>query len=261
MTRELHPPAPVRSGDFKGGLTADDDPDPNALRRVAFVTVGATAGFRPLLAEVLSEAFIASLVALGYTRLVIQCGPDVDFVEAHFPRDDDDDDDDHDRGEAGLELGEKENQQGGEDDQKKRQRERRRDFVRRIAIFTYTSEMTKWMRLAGPGTDEDGGRRGYGVIISHAGSGSIMDALRVKARLVAVPNPALMDNHQEELAEEMERQGYLVWGKLGSLADAVEYIEEHVPKEWPSPAAASDGAPYPGGLFDAMKSLVQDNRG
>ncbi|RYP30890.1 hypothetical protein DL767_006022 [Monosporascus sp. MG133] len=259
MTREVHPPALVRSGTFKGGLTPDDDPDPNALRRVAFVTVGATAGFRPLLAEVLSEAFVARLVALGYTRLVIQCGPDVAFVEAHFPRDDDADDDDG--GEAGSGLGEKEKPEGDEDDQQKHQRERRRDFVRRIAVFTYTSEMTKWMRVAGPGTDEDGGRRGYGVIISHAGSGSILDALRVNARLIAVPNPALMDNHQEELAEEMERQGYVVWGKLGSLADAVEYIEQHVPKKWPSPAAASEGAPYPGGLLDAMKSLVRGKRG
>ncbi|RYP90702.1 hypothetical protein DL770_003167 [Monosporascus sp. CRB-9-2] len=256
MTREVHLPALVRSGTFKGGLTPDDDPDPNALRRVAFVTVGATAGFRPLLAEVLSEAFVARLVALGYTRLVIQCGPDVDFVEAHFPRDDGEEEEG-----AGLELGEKEKQEGDEDEQQKQQRERRRDFVRRIAVFTYTSEMTKWMRLAGPGTDEDGGRRGCGVIISHAGSGSIMDALRVNARLIAVPNPALMDNHQEELAEEMERQGYVVWGKLGSLADAVEHIEEHVPKKWPSPAAASEGAPYPGGLLDAMKSLVQGKRG
>ncbi|RYP64505.1 hypothetical protein DL769_006643 [Monosporascus sp. CRB-8-3] len=255
MTREPHPPALARSGTFKGGLTPDDDPDPNALRRVAFVTVGATAGFRPLLAEVLSEAFVARLVALGYTRLVVQCGPDVDFVEAHFPRDDDEEEE-----EAGLGLGEKGKQEEDEDGQQKQQRERRRDFVRRIAVFSYTSEMTKWMRLAGPGTDEDGGRRGYGVIISHAGSGSIMDALRVGARLIAVPNPALMDNHQEELAEEMERQGYLVWGKLGSLADAVEYIEEHVPKKWPSPAAASERAPYPGGLLGAMKSLVQDKR-
>ncbi|RYP07719.1 hypothetical protein DL764_002338 [Monosporascus ibericus] len=256
MTREVHAPALVRSGTFRGGLTPDDDPDPNALRRVAFVTVGATAGFRPLLAEVLSEAFVARLVALGYTRLVIQCGPDVDFVEAHFPRDDDEEEK-----RAELELGEKEKREGDEDDQQKLQRERRRDFVRRIAVFTYTSEMTKWMRLAGPGTDEDGGQRGYGVIISHAGSGSIMDALRVDARLIAVPNPALMDNHQEELAEEMERQGYAVWGKLGSLADAVEYIEQHVPKKWPSPAAASEGAPYPGGLLDAMKSLVQGKKG
>ncbi|RYP19491.1 hypothetical protein DL765_003331 [Monosporascus sp. GIB2] len=256
MTREAHPPALVRSGTFKGGLTPDDDPDPAAVRRVAFVTVGATAGFRPLLAEVLSEAFVARLVALGYTRLVIQCGPDVDFVEAHFPRDDDDDEE-----AEGSGSGEKENRGEGADDRRKQQRERRRDFVRRIAVFTYTSEMTKWMRLAGPGTDEDGGRRGYGVIISHAGSGSIMDALRVNARLIAVPNPALMDNHQEELAEEMERQGYLVWGKLGSLADAVEYIEEHVPKKWPSRAAASEGTPYPGGLFDAMKSLAQERRG
>lgn len=43
----------------------------------------------------------------------------------------------------------------------------------------------------------------------------MLDALDVHARLIAVPNPSLMDNHQEELAEEYDRQGYLVWGKLG----------------------------------------------
>ena len=50
----------------------------------------------------------------------------------------------------------------------------------------------------------------------------MLDALDVHARLIAVPNPSLMDNHQEELAEEYDRQGYLVWGKLGSVRIAAK---------------------------------------
>jgi beta-1,4-N-acetylglucosaminyltransferase len=30
-----------------------------------------------------------------------------------------------------------------------------------------------------------------------------------------VPNPALKDNHQLELAEEFEKRGYVICGKLG----------------------------------------------
>ncbi|KAJ7524286.1 hypothetical protein O6H91_18G085300 [Diphasiastrum complanatum] len=41
------------------------------------------------------------------------------------------------------------------------------------------------------------------LIISHAGSGSIFEALRAGRPLVVVANDALMDNHQMELAEEL----------------------------------------------------------
>lgn len=53
------------------------------------------------------------------------------------------------------------------------------------------------------------------LVISHAGSGSILDALRFQKRLIVVPNEALMGNHQKELAEELGRQGYLVEGCVG----------------------------------------------
>jgi len=50
------------------------------------------------------------------------------------------------------------------------------------------------------------------LVISHAGSGSILDALRFQKRLVVVVNSALMDNHQKELAVELGGVGYLVEG-------------------------------------------------
>lgn len=47
-----------------------------------------------------------------------------------------------------------------------------------------------------------------------SGSGSILEALRIGVPLVVVPNPALQDNHQEELAKELSKQGYVVASKV-----------------------------------------------
>ena len=54
-----------------------------------------------------------------------------------------------------------------------------------------------------------------GQLIEEAGSGSILDALRVGVPLIVVPNPSLLDNHQVELAEALAEQGYVVHGRLG----------------------------------------------
>ncbi|SCV00564.1 LAMI_0G05908g1_1 [Lachancea mirantina] len=48
------------------------------------------------------------------------------------------------------------------------------------------------------------------LIISHAGTGSILDALRAHKRLVVVVNTSLMDNHQAEIADKFAAEGYLV---------------------------------------------------
>lgn len=37
------------------------------------------------------------------------------------------------------------------------------------------------------------------LVISHAGSGSLFEALRLRKAIIAVPNAILMDNHQAEL--------------------------------------------------------------
>ncbi|KAG0366233.1 hypothetical protein BGZ54_005631 [Gamsiella multidivaricata] len=48
------------------------------------------------------------------------------------------------------------------------------------------------------------------LVISHAGSGSILEALRLKKKLIVVVNEDLMDNHQLELGSSLHEQGYLV---------------------------------------------------
>ncbi|KAF2994176.1 N-acetylglucosaminyldiphosphodolichol N-acetylglucosaminyltransferase catalytic subunit alg13 [Curvularia kusanoi] len=65
-----------------------------------------------------------------------------------------------------------------------------------------------------------------GLAISHAGSGSILEALRYQIPLVVVPNTSLLDNHQEELAVAMERSGYLLRGRVEDLGPAITKSEE-----------------------------------
>ena len=47
------------------------------------------------------------------------------------------------------------------------------------------------------------------LILSHAGAGTVMEALRLKKKLVVVINTLLMDNHQTELAGAMAKRGHL----------------------------------------------------
>ncbi|RLV93115.1 UDP-N-acetylglucosamine transferase subunit ALG13 [Spathaspora sp. JA1] len=46
------------------------------------------------------------------------------------------------------------------------------------------------------------------VIISHAGTGSIIDALKLQKKLMIVVNDQLMDNHQLEIAQEFSKSKY-----------------------------------------------------
>jgi beta-1,4-N-acetylglucosaminyltransferase len=47
------------------------------------------------------------------------------------------------------------------------------------------------------------------LILSHAGAGTVMEALKLRKKLVVVINTLLMNNHQEELACAMAQRGHL----------------------------------------------------
>ena len=62
------------------------------------------------------------------------------------------------------------------------------------------------------------------MVISHAGSGSIIESLEAKKRLIVVVNESLMDNHQFELAEKMYDLGYLLYTTCDALANKIDLI-------------------------------------
>lgn len=77
------------------------------------------------------------------------------------------------------------------------------------------------------------------LVISHAGSGSIFETLRMGKPLLVVVNEALMDNHQAELAEELAAQKYLFYASPGTLVETITNMDlaSLVPYEASNPSA------------------------
>ncbi|RMJ23442.1 hypothetical protein PHISP_05695 [Aspergillus sp. HF37] len=163
----------------------------NKPTKLCFVTVGATAAFTSLLLSVLDQSFLQALHQCGYTHLLVQYGQDgsamfENFLVRYPPGD---------PGRHGL----------------------------AIDGFDFNQEgLGQEMRLAQ--ASPPAGRNG-GIIVSHAGSGSVLEALRLGVPLVVVPNPSLKDNHQEELAKELQKQGYVVASHFKDVANAVGKAE------------------------------------
>ncbi|XP_057449964.1 uncharacterized protein LOC130741169 [Lotus japonicus] len=65
-----------------------------------------------------------------------------------------------------------------------------------VDYFTFSSSIADHLRSAS-------------LVISHAGSGSIFETLRLGKPLLVVVNEDLMDNHQSELAEELANRKHL----------------------------------------------------
>ncbi|KAJ5990035.1 hypothetical protein N7499_010561 [Penicillium canescens] len=64
-----------------------------------------------------------------------------------------------------------------------------------------------------------------GLIISHAGTGTILAALRLGVPLIVVPNPDLADNHQQELAQILNEQKYVVSSSVQEIGTAIARAE------------------------------------
>ncbi|KAF8419445.1 glycosyl transferase [Tirmania nivea] len=164
-------------------------------RKTALVTVGATAPFPALISASLDPTFLATLSSLGYSHLLIQHG----LTPTNF---------------GGTPSGQ--------------------SLLSNLTNHSTTTtstplKITAFDLSANLSTEI----AASDLIISHAGSGSILDALRHVKRLVVVPNEDLMDNHQKELARELEAQGYLVEGRVDNLPEAVKNADGATFKHFP----------------------------
>lgn len=80
-----------------------------------------------------------------------------------------------------------------------------------VQVFEFAPSLADYMQAAD-------------LIISHAGSGSIFEALRLKKSLIAVPNAMLMDNHQAELADHLARLHYIIAARPDTLVRTLQYL-------------------------------------
>ncbi|KAI4155628.1 MAG: hypothetical protein L6R39_001195 [Caloplaca ligustica] len=169
------------------------------VQKVCFITIGATAAFDQLLEATLSREFLHALASLEYTNLLLQYGKNGQKILERL----------------NLSIGPgKINRHG----------------IEIIGFDFNTKGLAQEMWCTKAAKD-----RAEGVVISHAGSGSILDALRIRVPLIVVPNASLLDNHQVELAEELSKQGYVVHGHLDNLPAALSESEVHRKKlkSWP----------------------------
>ncbi|KAI6109582.1 glycosyl transferase [Pisolithus sp. B1] len=63
------------------------------------------------------------------------------------------------------------------------------------------------------------------LVVSHAGAGTILDALRQGKRMIVVPNPTLLDDHQGELSSRLEALGYLTASTVDNLAATISAFD------------------------------------
>ncbi|KAL4427919.1 hypothetical protein ABPG75_002008 [Micractinium tetrahymenae] len=146
--------------------------------RTVFVTVGTTK-FDALIRAVDRQAFADTLVAAGYTRLVMQIGSAEYIPRRLLPPN---------------------------------SRSTRLHNGLAVEYFDFAPSLADHLRAAA-------------LVISHAGSGSIFETLRLRCPLVVVPNPLLMDNHQVELADKLERDGHLYAATTENLAEVVARMD------------------------------------
>lgn len=63
------------------------------------------------------------------------------------------------------------------------------------------------------------------LVISHAGAGSCLGVLSANKPLIVVINEDLMDNHQEELADKLADDGYLIKSNCANLSSVLEHSD------------------------------------
>ncbi|KAF2690032.1 glycosyltransferase family 1 protein [Lentithecium fluviatile CBS 122367] len=151
--------------------------------KVCFVTTGATAPFTALIESVLSPSSLDAFLKEGYTHLLVQYGTAKEIYT---------------------------------------------DRAKAAQTYLQQSQKNRELEIGGMDFNPDGLKEQFklvqeskGLVISHAGSGSILEALRYQIPLAVVPNTLLLDNHQEELAVAMERSNYLLRGDVKNLAPAI----------------------------------------
>ncbi|KAI5955626.1 ALG13 [Candida jiufengensis] len=150
------------------------------------ITTGATVTFTSLIEKVLSLSFINNLIDIGVSKLYLQYGNEIKKSK-HISK-------------AAFEIIlEKSgiikqlNFKVNEDTESNTYK--LINFNIEIIAFPFSSNIDSYIKISD-------------LVISHAGTGSIIDTLKYKKPLIVIVNDKLMDNHQLEIANEFVKLNY-----------------------------------------------------
>ncbi|OAQ99776.1 hypothetical protein LLEC1_05140 [Akanthomyces lecanii] len=199
---------------------------PERTKRYCLVTVGATVGFRTLTAAVLEPDFWRHLAAHGFTELRVQCGPDEPWAAASVAS-------------------------------------QREAIPASFSIEVFASRdnlLMEEMALC----KASGNDRSKGLIIGHAGTGTILDAWRLDVPMVVVPNTDLLNDHQTEMARHLAKEGYATQARaerddLKEAVDKARLLEEENKSRNP-PHAISSRDRLAVRLWDIVPEEVQEEQ-
>ncbi|CEP63607.1 N-acetylglucosaminyldiphosphodolichol N-acetylglucosaminyltransferase catalytic subunit ALG13 LALA0_S08e06458g [Lachancea lanzarotensis] len=92
------------------------------------------------------------------------------------------------------------------------------------------------------------------LVISHAGTGSILDALRLHKRLVVVANTGLMDNHQLQITDRLRSRGHLVAAHDATSVAVLEAVVSAMEADSTTPLATGTSEAFTNLLLNVANS-------
>ncbi|KGR04092.1 UDP-N-acetylglucosamine transferase subunit ALG13 [Candida albicans P87] len=176
----------------------------NIIMKSILITTGATITFESLIQIIVSPQFLNNLIRLKINKLIIQYGHEIknsiNLSESFF-------------NETinkydlinlfNLEI---EETPIGDDDDEGIRLFKNSDIE--ILAFSYSSNINKYIE-------------NVDLIISHAGTGSIIDCLHLNKPLIVIVNDKLMDNHQLEIAQQFTKLNYCIYYSIKELEQYV----------------------------------------
>lgn len=73
------------------------------------------------------------------------------------------------------------------------------------------------------------------IIISHGGAGTIFDLLEKGKKVIALANLNRIDSHQQEILEQLDKEGHLIYCEDFNLKKALEKLKKTKLKKYNGP--------------------------
>lgn len=96
-----------------------------------------------------------------------------------------------------------------------------------VKVFRYTNEWDQEVSESG-------------LVLGHAGAGTILDSLERRKPIIVVANTNLMANHQTDISDVMTSMGYTLSSPLSNLVENIEKLCDNVSTLIAFPTSESD---------------------